>query len=60
MVEKRSERKLTPHTSRLLLTISELDRMRVLLREIDSLKGSFREGICDILIELKLEGKSPS
>lgn len=57
MVEKKSERELTPHTSRFLLTVSELDRMRVLPREIDSLKGSFRNGTRNILTSFKLEEK---
>lgn len=58
-MEKGSKRELTFHTSRLLLTISELDRMRVVPRETDSLKGSFREGACNILTSFKLEAKKP-
>lgn len=59
MTEKRRERELTPHTSRLLITVSELDRMRVLPREIDSLKGSYRDDTRDILTSFKLEEKKP-
>lgn len=58
--EKECESELTPRASRLLITVSELDRMRVLPREIDSLKGSYRDGTRDILTSFKLEEKSPS
>lgn len=39
----KEKRALTCHMSRLLLTISKLDRMRVPLREIDSLEEGVRE-----------------
>jgi hypothetical protein len=45
--------------SRLLLIISELDRMRVLPRELGSLKGCFRESTCDIPTSFQLEEKPP-
>lgn len=48
-----------PHTFRLLLTISELDRMRILPREMDSLKGSFREDAGGMLTSFQLEGRAP-
>lgn len=59
MVERRSARAFAPHTSRLLLTISELDRMRVLPREMESPKGSFREGTGGILTSFQLEERAP-
>lgn len=57
-VGKRSE-SLTCPPSRLLLAISELDRIRVLLKEIDSLQGSFREGACGFPNIISISRRKP-
>ena len=56
---RKKKRALTSHMSRLLLTISKLDRMGVPPRETDSLEEGVWEFTRDILASFQLEEKTP-